>query len=132
MHNLTKETFSKFLFAGQAIFTVVSYKSQEHMTFSVKKKKDSYFVYVAKGYLDWLYLGAVNKDKNDLVFTKGSKASPDAISVKTARFILHNKENDKLFEQAEIKHNGKCGRCGRTLTDPALIEIGLGSECRKK
>ena len=28
-----------------------------------------------------------------------------------------------------IKHAGKCGRCGRTLTAPASIDTGLGETC---
>ena len=38
----------------------------------------------------------------------------------------------KLDEQILIYHSGRCGRCGRKLTDPESIRTGLGPVCRGK
>jgi hypothetical protein len=34
--------------------------------------------------------------------------------------------------QAEISEANECGRCGKELTDPISIEIGLGPDCNAK
>jgi hypothetical protein len=36
-----------------------------------------------------------------------------------------------LPEGYKIQHEGKCCRCGRTLTTPESIERGIGPECVK-
>lgn len=33
------------------------------------------------------------------------------------------------IEQAEVWHEGRCGRCGRVLTVPESVESGFGPEC---
>lgn len=36
---------------------------------------------------------------------------------------------DDLLRQAEVWHEGRCGRCGRTLTVPESLRRGLGPVC---
>lgn len=36
------------------------------------------------------------------------------------------------IDGVEFRHTGKCGRCGRKLTNPRSIDIGLGPECEGK
>ena len=43
-----------------------------------------------------------------------------------------NSSQLKLDEQILIYHSGRCGRCGRKLTDPESIRTGLGPVCRGK
>lgn len=35
-------------------------------------------------------------------------------------------------EWLEIVGNGKCGKCGRMLTTPESVEMGIGPECLRK
>lgn len=37
----------------------------------------------------------------------------------------------RMPDSLEFWHEGKCGRCGRTLTVPSSIEAGIGPECAK-
>lgn len=46
-------------------------------------------------------------------------------------YIVIDPAKRKLFEQAEVWHEGHCGRCGRRLTVPESIESGFGPECIK-
>lgn len=134
LHSMSLETFNNFLLAGRAVFTVVSKKSGEHLTYKVRAdKKDPehrHYVQVAKGYNDFIYIGWI-KDQHTFSLSANSKASWDALSVRTFNWIFANRKEDKLLEQATLMHEGKCGRCGRNLTDPISISLGLGSECRK-
>lgn len=42
--------------------------------------------------------------------------------------IVRNRE----FPHLEVQHIGKCGCCGRKLTDETSVDIGIGPDCRKK
>lgn len=37
-----------------------------------------------------------------------------------------------LPDNVEVWHEGRCGRCGRTLTVPSSIETGIGPVCARK
>jgi hypothetical protein len=68
-----------------------------------------------------------------------SKVSGDAPSVKALSWFLAvlyigggdaaAQAQAALLAQAECWHEGRCGRCGRTLTVPASIASGFGPEC---
>jgi hypothetical protein len=62
---------------------------------------------------------------------KKSKISGDAQSVKVFNYVSRKLKSNELPEFIEIWHEGKCGRCGRTLTVPTSIESGMGPECSK-
>lgn len=47
-----------------------------------------------------------------------------------ARGYWKNGSNE--HEIYEILHDGNCGACGRPLTDPLSISLGLGPVCRKE
>jgi hypothetical protein len=98
-------------------------------------------------------LAAVVFDKNDIV-TRGiiplavvifngndfrhgrpekTRITPEAPSAQGFAWLWRNlHDNNKLNEQVEIHHEGKCCRCGRKLTVPRSIELGIGPECEGK
>lgn len=39
---------------------------------------------------------------------------------------------EKKFPALQVQHIGKCGHCGRKLTDEVSVTIGIGPDCRKK
>lgn len=45
------------------------------------------------------------------------------------RWLLEKKA---IHTNLEVWHEGRCGRCGRTLTVPESIERGIGPECAGK
>jgi hypothetical protein len=61
--------------------------------------------------------------------TRSSRATLDAPSVKAFRFFF---ESNRLHPELVVRHEGKCGRCGRTLTVPESIDRGIGPECAGK
>jgi hypothetical protein len=46
-----------------------------------------------------------------------------------AHFDHFPNAQDNFVTSAEFHHCGFCCRCGRTLTDPASIESGIGPIC---
>ena len=131
-----------FFSAGAAIFTVANAEG-EHHTFRVRRAKKNgvrdetgpLFV----GHLtgpdngaDYSYLGIFVPSKAKLTLTYASKernAKVVKIFVWVVRMI---KAGVTLPAGYSVQHEGKCGRCGRMLTTPESISIGIGPICVRK
>jgi hypothetical protein len=147
---------SDFVTAGRAIFTVEptqvfidanarkGKKVQPHYTFRVNHKPASekggecYFVALLTGQdneNDYTYLGLL-VDQGEVKLTKGSRYADDSFPVRIIRRVLFRLFRDEaaLIESKgwKVHHEGRCGRCGRTLTVPESIESGIGPECARK
>lgn len=132
--SLTKE----FVFAGRAAFSVSNPKG-EHYTFKVRgkdsvwqgRKQRSYFLSVkaSGGRFPYRYIGIVNAD-GSIKTTGKSDFLPETKEYKVAAWALQRVIRGGVIPDGyEIRHVGKCGRCGRTLTDPTSIDRGIGPEC---
>lgn len=126
-----------FVCAGHAIFTVSNDKG-DHYTFKVSApadfndEKPIWFVSVLTGpnnTQDYTYAGALF-ETGALRETKGSKIKSDATSFKVAAWALKLIFAGTEFPAGyDVQHIGKCGACGRPLTDPVSIATGLGPIC---
>ena len=62
-----------------------------------------------------------------------SPIGADAASAKTLVWLFARlAAGQSVGEQAEVWHDGTCARCGRALTRPDSLSIGLGPECAAK
>lgn len=123
-HLVGFDAIKKFIFAGNARFTLRSTKTYKHFTYRVKKSKHPnvnahYFVYADRGD----YIGDVFADT--MVFKPKYGVSGTNESILPFNWFMHHVGNTQL----EIWHEGICGKCGRLLTDPVSIARGLGPEC---
>jgi hypothetical protein len=128
----------QFLFAGNAIFTITSQRTGTSFTYKFSVPRDErsgeegpMFAAVLTGpdnTRDYTYMGIVDRARNVIRCTKGSKIFGDAPSYKALTWFLQNLDSDRV----EFRHCGRCGRCGRTLTVPSSIDSGLGPECAGK
>jgi hypothetical protein len=121
------------MLAGKAIVTVVSVASGCRYTYRIRAKdtpegEDTvHFVSVLQGpenTRDYTFLGTIFAGKR-FFHGKKSKISEDAPSARAWSWYWNHLDSDKI----EVYHAGKCGRCGRLLTDPDSIERGLGPKC---
>ena len=131
-----------FAFAGNALITLESRKTWKHFTYKIKAKakdkakdndkKDFFFVsYLANGSADegdFAYLGIVADGK--FRTTKNSRAGSDTEVARAFDWFMRLPGPD-MPNQLVVHHEGRCGKCGRTLTVPESIESGIGPECRK-
>jgi hypothetical protein len=121
----------KFIFAGKSIVTFMNTKTGNRFTFKVKQAKDSnmFFVSVLTRPDSYSYIGTCIEGK----FRHGRKSniSQDAQSVKVFDFVLAKLVAGTLPEFVEVWHEGHCGKCGRVLTVPKNINLGIGPECIK-
>ena len=141
-HQLTDvNDIKRFILAGKSIFTLESIRTGKWFTYKVNKKefknretgieKTFYFVNILRGSSndsDYTYLGTINP-KFHLNTTKNSKISIDAISFKALNFFMTFLRKDELHDEINFYHEGICGRCGRRLTTPMSVSIGLGPIC---
>jgi len=127
--------------AGRAVLTLKSEKTGVHFTFKVSQAIDKetgepqarWFVALLNGpdnTADFQYMGML--DEAGFRLTKASKFGPDALSVRAFSYFWKHVAQGQMAPQVEVRHEGHCGRCGRTLTVPSSIDTGIGPECLKK
>jgi hypothetical protein len=132
--NLTKD----FFLGGNATFTVQSGKTGRHMTFRVRQPKPEmpHFVSVMTGTDNeshFSYMGVLNRENAVVKPTAKSKVLPGSEQWTVAEWALRQVWNNRqLSEGTKIQHAGKCGCCGRKLTNPESLSTGIGPECIKK
>jgi len=138
------KTALDFILAGKSRFTLTSKVSGNSFTFKIDAPKDRatgetdhsiLFVKVLNGPDnswdgDWLFIGFIRPVcPSRLVGSK--KGHPDAPSFRALDWTLRQLAAGHIPEALEIRHEGKCGRCGRALTRPESIDSGFGPECIK-
>lgn len=137
---LHAQDFKSFALAGSARFTLVSRRTGTRFTYWVRAGDDPtrpiWFVRVLTGSdneNDYTYLGTISA--NDLKFWHGRK-SPISSGAPSARAFEWSWNNhlryDHIPDGLEVWHEGRCGRCGRTLTTPESVARGIGPECAEK
>lgn len=135
-----------FVLAGDATITV-SNGQDTHFTYNIYKAdptpeypKEAFFVSVLSGPDVYLYMGKVEVriDKPSLdpmiKLTSRSRVKHTADSYRVGQWALRAiwqvaRGTYTMPEGYSIKHDGRCGRCGRALTHPASLDTGLGPEC---
>jgi hypothetical protein len=135
-----------FIFAGAAVFTLVSLKTGVRLTYKVAAKKEdvkagvadvTYFVNLLRGpdnTTDWAYLGVLCKPGNFFV-TSASKITRHPTSYKSLVWfldMLQHRREGVLGKTLEFWHSGRCGCCGRLLTVPSSVASGIGPVCDGK
>lgn len=140
-----------FVRAGHAIFTATN-GAGEHRTYKVLKtdparnpgdskfKDPAWFLYALTGSDnedDYTYVGLVKLrcPLDPIVkLTKASRFGVESPIVKIGQWALRaiwqvHGGTYRLPDGYDIKHVGKCGKCGRTLTTPESLDTGFGPEC---
>ena len=134
---LSKEEIPKFVLAGNATVTLESGTSGRHFTYRIKRhdEQDVYFVHLLRGpdnESDYRYIGAYYPNRNYFHVAKMWQAIKKDMyppSVRAIQFMFDTLNN--VHDNLHVYHEGKCGKCGRTLTTPESIRAGYGPECMK-
>lgn len=125
----------RYTLAGRALITLESARTGAHYTYRVSATPDetAWFVsLLTEGSADegtFTYLGLILPEER-FILTKKSGLRTDSKPVQAFRFFwLHSRGQGPLPPDLIVRHEGTCGRCGRTLTVPESIERGIGPEC---
>ena len=128
-----------FFSAGNATFTVFNNK-KEHYTYKIRKKetqegKDIFFASLMSGpdnEYSFSYLGIYNPAQCRIYVTEKSRYKKDSLVVNIIKWAIEMiRVKAPIPAGYGIIHEGKCCRCGRKLTTPRSVEIGIGPECEK-
>lgn len=120
---------------ASATVTLRSQRTGARFTYKISASEDQKlrFVKVLVGQdneSSYAYLGIINEQGafRTTAKSKISSSAPSAVAFDwTLKALVAGRD-----PHVEIFHAGKCGRCGRKLTVPESIEIGLGPECAEK
>jgi hypothetical protein len=128
-----------FLKAGKATATFESIKTGARFTFKVSAPKDPdaqaqadelRFVSVLTGpdnTSNYSYIGFIRRGV--FFYGRKSKIGETAASVVAYKWAWSWLAKGTLPNGLAIWHEGRCGRCGRTLTVPESVASGFGPEC---
>jgi len=136
-HQIPSENLKVAILGGNSTFTIQNANTEARYTYKVKKYKklDLWFVYLLTGSdneNDYTFFGTIF-DNGDFRHSKKSKISCDVPSIQGFVWVYTKvRMGIELPKHVEIYHEGKCCRCGRTLTVPESILSGFGPECVKK
>ena len=138
---LTKQ----FFLGGNATFTVQNDKTGEYRTYKIRRKEanerfpgygPTYFVSLMTGpdnENSFTYIGLLNEQTGAVRLTGKSKLTEDSAAVRGVRWTLNKVwTNQPIPSFIQVRHEGKCGCCGRKLTTPASLDRGIGPECWSK
>lgn len=140
-HQLPHDRVKQFILAGNALFTVRNAETGNRFTYRARVAKDDngdaqvsgpYFVQVLTGpenTSDYTYLGTIFHGEKYFHGRK-SRIGEDAQSNRVFQWFFHHLNQNSLPDAIEVWHEGRCCVCGRTLTDPESIELGIGPVCR--
>lgn len=141
-------TMREFALAGCATFTVRNLWTARHYTYKVQRapgrasprigqsdaRPNLWFVQVLSG-TGYLYVGTLKGDPGVTgkpVFAWGTKSPlpTNALCVRGFDWVWKRVARGELLPpKVEVWHEGRCGRCGRPLTDPDSIRRGIGPVC---
>jgi hypothetical protein len=142
-----------FLLAGRAIFTLsvpaaftaAHPNCKDRYTFKVVHKAasdkwpEAWFVNLLSGpdnISDYQPLGKLNPETGAVRLVRSTTMTDESWPVKLVRRVMARAFADQLDAVAEagfeLRHEGRCGRCGRVLTVPESIDTGLGATCAAK
>lgn len=134
MYTIKYENIKPFLLGGKADFIVKNTKTNNHLNYVITKKELNevdyiYYVYY-KSHIK-IYLGFLN-DKG-IIFTPDWKVEEKYHKQRDIFGKLHNFifNRNKYPNDIEIGYTGECSVCGRKLTNPKYIELGIGEWCLK-
>lgn len=125
-----------FMLAGNAHVTFQSRRTGTRFTYRVRAANSHssqgeapYFVAVLTGPDNYEYLGCIYRRTN---YAHGRKShiSTEAPSAVAFGWVWRYLTSGRMHPDLAIYHEGRCGACGRRLTDPTSIETGLGPKCR--
>lgn len=141
-HKLGQEHTLPFIIGGDATFTIRNAANGNRYTYRVGIPKDSkpenaeiFFVSLLTGSnneTDYQYIGVIRWNGQRFNFTHGvkSKIGPGAPGVVAFEFTFNRLvAMNRTHKDLEVWHEGRCCRCGRTLTVPESIESGIGPDC---
>jgi hypothetical protein len=123
-----------YLYAGKAVITIQSRKTAQHFTYRVQRipNSDVFTVAYRGPSMGWFYLASIFERSRFVMTRKSPQAMRLHPAFEAFKFFHDWLSIGKFHKDLRVWHHGKCGACGRNLTDPLSLKEGIGPECRVK
>ena len=122
----------KFLFAGNSYFIMTSKRTGTKYQFHIcsNDEKTLWFVNVVDKH-GAEYAGYIKKFKGAYNWYKGRGGKYDLSDnrILSLMWLTRHLHDVDIQDKITIQHVGRCARCGKKLTTPESIELGLGPIC---
>lgn len=128
------DSIARYILGGKGVVTLKSHTGVHHTYLfespaSQPSGSDMMFVKTLVGGSEWVYVGIYRNRR--FYLTKASKFNKDSAVVRGVYFILKLMHKPGYSDdRMHLYHMGVCSKCGRPLTNPESIKIGLGPHCR--
>ena len=143
MKNEVSENISKFILGGNADFCIVQERDKSGIgqcvdikyRYSVKRGRCKGTFLVSAGEArgqKLMYLGTLRKASNGSYTLREVDNLNDAYKMLANGLVWVLSRETCLPSRVHVVHNGKCGVCGRPLTDAESVSRGIGPTCIKK
>lgn len=138
-----------YVLGGDATLTLESLRTGQHLTYRVRQKTERkrgadgrrktvrhpfWFVDLMTGSDNiggFTFLGTIGKSHAFKVSAKSRFQAHDPAALAFG-FMLRHAVAGLQAQNLAVWHDGRCGRCRRTLTVPASLETGIGPVCETK
>ena len=136
----TLESVKAFALAGNATITIRSRATDKRFTFKIRSPRNQepsrpaiWFVSLMTGpdnESSFEYLGNIRAN-GSYDHGRRTRITRDAPGARAFNWFwtMVQLGREEVLTQADVWHEGRCGRCGRKLTVPESVESGFGPEC---
>ena len=137
MQNIVQREYClPFIFGGCAELSIMNVETKNKFSYKIQKSKQDnlYFVHIISPHGMTRYAGVIVYKNNKYEFHKGKNGtiSQSNLSIIALVYTINHLLNNTLSNKVIIYHNGRCGICGRRLTDMQSIQRGFGKYCWEK
>lgn len=133
------DLIQKFITGGEAHFTIVNTQAKKRFTYRIQASNGegpvSHFVSAMTGKSNeasYKYIGHIFLDDSKYVTGKKSKLPPTNDAVTTWEWFYNILQDDRIAPHFQFWHEGRCCRCGKRLTTPRSIKLGIGPWCERE
>lgn len=142
--NIIKNQFAlKYMFGGNSEFVIENIMTKNRFLYQIKKAQNNenlFFIYSKQITTDTdeiskkNYSGYIIINNGYYNYHKGKHGHLDINDkpVVALTYTINKLKKKTLQSCVHIKHTGRCGICGRRLTDDESVERGFGISCYKK
>lgn len=123
-----------FMLAGNAKISIRSEKTMRHYTYKIRQPKDNqsmFFVSRLSSANIYCYLGTIFPDRSFARTRKSATFDYLQESYVAFNWLWKHIKEGIMPTNVTVWHEGRCGSCGKELTDPISIKAGYGPDCRR-
>lgn len=120
-----------FIFAGNARVTLVSKRTHKRYTYRIRVCQDKPSLWFAGLLTDSDTYTHIGHCHGTGIFTP-KMGRPMSQPLTALNWAINHLSAGSIPDDLEIWHEGRCGKCARTLTVPESIASGFGPECAKQ